>query len=563
MRILSISLILSALLISSVPATPGMANSLTLARTLPEDNLYPDDIFHVMIQFTAPDDNFNAIGITDIAPDGWGVSVNTVWCTPEATLSSSPKTDTAGYVWLSSFSAGTVFTVVYEVTVPTVTTPGTYIFPGGYVEYYLSGDGPYYADIMGDTEVIVVNTCTLIVNTIGIGSVGLSPAGGSYASGIVVELTSTADSGWNFSAWSGNLSGSTNPTNVTMDGNKTVTATFTQVTSSGNSGGGGVGGSSATTNLNEYSDSDGKFMANATAESNDGLVKIQIPEGTIAKNRIGQRLRYVSIKEKNASPSPTDSEFVSLAYDIGPNASIFDPPIYLTLVYDDTNVPLGVAEENLVIGTWQDNEWVILDGCVVDPVENTVTAPINHFTIFTVIAYTTPAKIIINGITVTPAEVYPEEGVTVSVTVTNTGDLTGSYDVTLKINDLVLQTRKVTLDGGKSKLISFTVTAAAPGEYTVSINGLQSKFTVKEPEPEGTVAEVTAPEPPTPSPTPTLQPTEKPLTPPPAEEKPAIVSPVESVPPSSSNWGLIVLYVVAGVIVIGLVTLYFIRRRGT
>jgi uncharacterized repeat protein (TIGR02543 family) len=39
-------------------------------------------------------------------------------------------------------------------------------------------------------------------------------------------LTAIADPGWNFTGWGGELSGSTNPTTITMDRNKTVTATF-------------------------------------------------------------------------------------------------------------------------------------------------------------------------------------------------------------------------------------------------------------------------------------------------------------------------------------------------
>ena len=42
-----------------------------------------------------------------------------------------------------------------------------------------------------------------------------------------VPLTATANSGWDFSGWSGDLSGNTNPTSITLDGNKTITATFT------------------------------------------------------------------------------------------------------------------------------------------------------------------------------------------------------------------------------------------------------------------------------------------------------------------------------------------------
>lgn len=68
---------------------------------------------------------------------------------------------------------------------------------------------------------------TLTTATSGLGSLALNPAGGTYVSGTVVTITATADSGNQFSSWSGDLSGSANPTTLTMDANKSITANFT------------------------------------------------------------------------------------------------------------------------------------------------------------------------------------------------------------------------------------------------------------------------------------------------------------------------------------------------
>ena len=69
---------------------------------------------------------------------------------------------------------------------------------------------------------------TLTVNTSGTGTIAKTPDQAQYPSGTVVQLAATPAAGWNFSGWSGDLSGTTNPANITMNGNKTVTATFTQ-----------------------------------------------------------------------------------------------------------------------------------------------------------------------------------------------------------------------------------------------------------------------------------------------------------------------------------------------
>jgi len=59
------------------------------------------------------------------------------------------------------------------------------------------------------------------------GTITKSPNKSTYTSGGSVTLTATPDSGYTFSGWSGDASGTTNPTTVTMNGNKSVTATFT------------------------------------------------------------------------------------------------------------------------------------------------------------------------------------------------------------------------------------------------------------------------------------------------------------------------------------------------
>jgi PKD repeat protein len=74
-------------------------------------------------------------------------------------------------------------------------------------------------------------TYNLTVNTVGQGTVSLSPSGGTYTAGTVVTLSPIPSAGWQFSSWSGDLTGSTNPGSITMDADKTVTATFIQTTS--------------------------------------------------------------------------------------------------------------------------------------------------------------------------------------------------------------------------------------------------------------------------------------------------------------------------------------------
>lgn len=73
---------------------------------------------------------------------------------------------------------------------------------------------------------VPANQYTLSVSVVGSGQVSLNPVGGSYASGTVVTLTATPGSGMIFSSWSDDLTGSANPTTITMNANKSVVGTF-------------------------------------------------------------------------------------------------------------------------------------------------------------------------------------------------------------------------------------------------------------------------------------------------------------------------------------------------
>jgi uncharacterized repeat protein (TIGR02543 family) len=61
------------------------------------------------------------------------------------------------------------------------------------------------------------------------GSVTKNPNQANYNSGSTVQLTATANTGYVFTSWSGDATGSTNPLTVTMNANKNITANFTAV----------------------------------------------------------------------------------------------------------------------------------------------------------------------------------------------------------------------------------------------------------------------------------------------------------------------------------------------
>ena len=91
---------------------------------------------------------------------------------------------------------------------------------------------PNYTFVLSSNRSLVanfaLNTYTLTVNATN-GSVVKAPDQPRYNHGSTVQLTATPATGFVFSSWTGDASGSANPLTVTMNANKTITANFTAI----------------------------------------------------------------------------------------------------------------------------------------------------------------------------------------------------------------------------------------------------------------------------------------------------------------------------------------------
>ena len=70
---------------------------------------------------------------------------------------------------------------------------------------------------------------TLAVTIQGSGTVVKVPDQANYTYSQVVQVTANPAAGWVFNHWAGDLTGSTSPASITMNGNKSVIANFTQI----------------------------------------------------------------------------------------------------------------------------------------------------------------------------------------------------------------------------------------------------------------------------------------------------------------------------------------------
>ncbi len=238
---------------------------------------------------------------------------------------------------------------------------------------------------------------------------------------------------------------------------------------------------------------------------------------------------------------------VSTLYDLGPDGATFDPPADLTLGYDPELLPADTDESNLALAVWnaETGKFDRIPGCAVDPGTRTVTGPVEHFSVFAVVAGTAPADIRMSDISVSPSQVAPGDKVVVSVQLLNRGDLPGNYSISLSVNDTVVDTRTLHLEGGATAAPEFSFSRLIEGTHTVDIGGLKTSFTVtKDPLPE--------PEP-APEPVPELDPDA-------AAPEPAAPPAAPDVP-QPRNWTWLLGVIGGANVVVLILILLFTRRR--
>ena len=92
-----------------------------------------------------------------------------------------------------------------------------------------------------------------------------------------------------------------------------------------------------------------------------------------------------------------------------------------------------------------------------------------------------PAEFALSNLAVSPTTVETGETVTVSVTVTNVGEETGSHTAELLVDGSKVDEETVTLEGEASETVEFTDVSGEEGAHTVSIGDLSGSFTVTAP----------------------------------------------------------------------------------
>jgi hypothetical protein len=238
--------------------------------------------------------------------------------------------------------------------------------------------------------------------------------------------------------------------------------------------------------------SSGEFLISCIATDPDNKNSLEFTRGTKVTCVSGKVPKRIEMRLCEDSPPPPDGmEMIGPAYELTGYISdsvtcslIFDKPVEFTLSYEPDWLPENTS---LIVLTYYEAEhgWTELEPAYSGVAQgDKVTVLINHASIFAILAKImpspslTPAEFELSELTINPAQTEVGEPVTISALVQNTGELEGSYTLTLKINGMIEQSQEITLAAGESKQVSFTVIKDDPGIYAIAIDALTGEFIV-------------------------------------------------------------------------------------
>jgi hypothetical protein len=82
-------------------------------------------------------------------------------------------------------------------------------------------------------------------------------------------------------------------------------------------------------------------------------------------------------------------------------------------------------------------------------------------------------------LTISRTELTIGEETNVSVVVTNTGDVAGSYTVTFRLDGVAVSVREVHVPAHAAQTVGYDAPCKVPGVFAVDVNGQAVSFTVK------------------------------------------------------------------------------------
>ena len=116
------------------------------------------------------------------------------------------------------------------------------------------------------------------------------------------------------------------------------------------------------------------------------MAKVTLTQGTTVRDGAGQALGNITCSTPvTTAPVPPDKKAIVI-YEFGPQNATFSPAATITMTYDVTKIPAGVAETSLTLVYYDTTAglWVELTDINVNTVTKVITGKTTHFTQFAV-----------------------------------------------------------------------------------------------------------------------------------------------------------------------------------
>jgi archaellum component FlaF (FlaF/FlaG flagellin family) len=268
----------------------------------------------------------------------------------------------------------------------------------------------------------------------------------------------------------------------------------------------------------EVATSDGRPIKRMEAPSPDGTHLLEIEADTQATdNTTGDIITLLEIREAETPELPENTKLIGKAYEFKPSGTVFDRPVRLTLGYNVNELPDRVTSVGVAYYT-AEGGWTYLETEATNVAElGKLTTPVNHFTVFAVLATvapappppeptpkwtpepqpqpqpgpkpTAPAEFTLSNLSIatTVSRIFKNfayivrtgEEAVITIDVTNQGGQSGSYAISLIINGAERERTEITLEPGQTQTVSFTATNNEPGNYSVAIGDLTGNYLSK------------------------------------------------------------------------------------
>ncbi|MFC1953153.1 hypothetical protein ACFLWR_03380, partial [Chloroflexota bacterium] len=239
-------------------------------------------------------------------------------------------------------------------------------------------------------------------------------------------------------------------------------------------------------------EADGTLRESLTLADPSGRFVIDINSGSRIISSDGRPLTRIEVTENGESvPLPGNAVTLSSIYKVTGyidesvvSGISFEPSARITILYDPRDLPEN-AFPPFISNYTEEGGWIQLESPPGSFSEiGKAKALIYHASWFAAVTELAlpppplPADFRASNLYISPEKSQTGEPVIINLTITNTGAVSGSYEMYLIIDGIVRAVKNITLAGQSVEMVSFNVSNLGVGKHQVKVAGLTGEFQI-------------------------------------------------------------------------------------